>query len=137
MNKHVLKSRERAFFGKEEKLKSKKLIDLLFKEGKSIKKNSLKCLYLSPDETLSSPIQVMVSVPKKQFKKAVDRNLIKRRIREAYRLNKNTLVQLCREENKQLILAFLFQNTAIAEYNTIETDIKKILAELIDKLSKN
>ena len=135
MDKIISKSKERFFFTKTEKLRSKKLIDLLFKEGKAIKKKSVKCLYLIPTEKIDSPLQVMISVPKRLFKRATDRNLIKRRIREAYRLNKNSLVQFCREENRQLILAILYQNTAIAEYKTLEIEIKKIIAELADKVA--
>lgn len=135
MDEIISKSNERYFFAKTEKLRSKKLIDLLFKEGKAIRKKSVKCLYLTPPGKIDSPLQVMISVPKRLFKRATDRNLIKRRIREAYRLNKNSLVQLCREENKALILALLYQNTAVAEYKRIEIDIKKIFAELIDKVA--
>jgi len=135
MDKIIPKSKERYLFTKTEKLRSKKLIDLLFKEGKTIRKKSVKCLYLFPAEKIDSQLQILISVPKRLFKRATDRNLIKRRIREAYRLNKNSLVQMCREENKQLILAFLYQNTAVAEYKVIEIDIKKIFAELTDKVA--
>ena len=79
----------------------------------------------------------MFSVPKRLFKRATDRNLIKRRIREIYRLNKNPLIQLCKEENRQLILAFLFQDNTLAEYNTLEIEIIKILSELTENVVKN
>jgi len=137
MDKIISKSKERSFFGKTEKLKSKKFIDLLFREGKAIRENLVNCLYLTPDEANDNPVQIMISVPKRLFKKATDRNLIKRRIREAYRLNKNSLIQLCREENKHLILAFLYKNNAIKDYKSIETDIQKIITELTKKLSEN
>ncbi len=136
MKQEISKSKERSFFSKAEKLKSKKLIDILFKEGKVIRKNLMNCLYLNPDEVIDSPVQVMISVPKKLFKKATDRNLIKRRIREAYRLNKKSLIHLCRNENKPLILAFLFKNSAIKDYSSIETDIQNIIADLTNKVSK-
>ena len=81
-------------FGKLEKLKSKKQIDLLFKEGRSVVAFPLRVKYqfLSVAEA-RAPVQAGVSVSKKSFRHAVDRNRIKRLIREAYRLQKGTLLQ--------------------------------------------
>lgn len=135
MDKIISKNKEPAFFGKQEKLKSRKLIDLIFKEGKAIRKRTVNCLYICPSGTIDPPVQVMIAVPKRLLRKATDRNLIKRRIREAYRLNKNSLIELCRKDNKQLILAFLYQKNTIAEYKTIETETRKILTELTDKMA--
>lgn len=136
MDKTISGNGENFRFGKAEKLLSKKLIDLLFREGKSIKINCVRCLYLLTDEQLSSPVQVMISVPKRLFKKAVDRNLIKRRIREAYRLNKNSLLSLTNKKNSQLILAFLFIHTEAEEYHLIEDAIQKIISELKQIMAK-
>ncbi|WP_324720183.1 ribonuclease P protein component [Salinimicrobium sp. HB62] len=75
-------------FGKKEKLKSKVMIDRLFAEGNSVKKYPLRLVYLplkDPSEKLN---KVAVSVPKRNFKRAVDRIKIKRLMREAYRKNK-------------------------------------------------
>ncbi len=124
---------EKSRFRKTERLRSKKQIDLLFREGKSIRENCVRCLYLVPDEPLPSPVQVMISVPKKLFKKAVDRNLIKRRIRESYRLNKDSLLRLSSGKNKHLILAFLFVHSEMEDYHSIEQAIQKIISKLIHK----
>ena len=74
--------------GKKERLKSRKLIERLYKEGKSVKAFPLRMVYLHIDHTSSFPAQVGVSVAKRNFKLAVDRNRIKRLMRESYRLQK-------------------------------------------------
>ena len=79
-------------YPKSEKLKSKNTIDLLFSEGKSVSKYPLRLVYLKGTFEEESPIKISVSVSKKYFKKAVDRNYFKRVLRETYRLNKNILV---------------------------------------------
>ncbi|TCO25187.1 ribonuclease P protein component [Pedobacter psychrotolerans] len=75
-------------FRKEERLCSRKHLDLLFKNGSSFLLYPFRISYLFIDEPTSVPAQVVINVPKKRYKRAVDRNLLKRRIREAYRLNK-------------------------------------------------
>ena len=74
--------------GKEERLKSKKLIERLYKEGNSLKAFPLRMMYLQTEINSDFPVQVGVSVPKRNFKLAVDRNRIKRLMRESYRLQK-------------------------------------------------
>ncbi len=79
-------------FPKKEKLKSEKIIQRLFTEGKHLFKYPIKLVYLSPsDVSMPAQIQIAVSVPKKRFKKAVDRNTLKRRMREGVRAHKHYL----------------------------------------------
>lgn len=78
----------RMTFGKEERLKSKKLIEKLYTDGTSIKAFPLRMVYLQTEHTSTFPCQVAVSVPKRNFKLAVERNRIKRVLRETYRLQK-------------------------------------------------
>jgi ribonuclease P protein component len=80
-------------YPKEEKLKSKKQIDLLFTEGKSLSKFPLRLMYVACDFEDEVPLKMGVSVSKKHFKKAVDRNYFKRVLRETFRLNKQKLTQ--------------------------------------------
>ena len=79
-------------YPKSEKLKSKKTIDLLFSKGKSVSKFPLRLVYVSLEEAIDSEVTVGVSVSKKYFKHAVDRNYYKRVLRETYRLNKHALL---------------------------------------------
>ena len=77
--------------GKKERLKSRKLIGRLFEEGTSIKNFPFRLVYLSTEITSVFSVKASFSVPKRNFKKAVDRNRIKRLIREAYRLEKKNV----------------------------------------------
>jgi len=79
-------------FNKEERLCSRKLLDLLFKDGSSFLLYPFRVSYMVVDVPHSFPAQVVINVSKKRFKKATDRNLIKRRSREAYRLLKGGLL---------------------------------------------
>lgn len=79
-------------FPKKEKLTSKIIIDRLFKEGESRFKYPFRILFLSADSYTQDFPQILISVSKRNFKRAVDRNRIKRLIREAYRLQKNDLL---------------------------------------------
>lgn len=76
-----------------EKLKSKKIIDLLFTEGKSVSKYPLRLVYVAHDFEENVPLKMGVSVSKKYFKNAVDRNYFKRVLRECYRLNKQLITE--------------------------------------------
>ena len=90
-------------YPKSEKLKSKTTIDLLFSEGKSVSKYPLRLVYAAIDLEKGEQIKMGVSVSKKYFKKAVDRNYFKRVLRETYRLNKNLLL-----ENSEKKYGFMF-----------------------------
>ena len=74
--------------GKQERLKSKKLIEKLYQEGSSVKAFPLRMMFIQTTHTSDFPAQVGVSVPKRNFKLAVNRNRLKRLMRETYRLQK-------------------------------------------------
>ena len=80
-------------YPKHEKLKSKKQIDLLFSDGKSVSKYPLRLVFAPVKLENDEQIKLGVSVSKKYFKKAVDRNYYKRLLRECYRLNKKILLE--------------------------------------------
>ena len=119
-------------FKKDERLCSKKVIEKLFLEGKSIFVFPIKIIYLETKLPTNSPAQTAFSVGKRNFKRAVQRNLIKRRMREIYRLNKSKLYDVMGD--KQLAVFFIYTGKTILEYNQIESAIikgmKKLLAEL-------
>jgi ribonuclease P protein component len=91
-------------FNKEERLCSRKLIDLLFKDGSSFLLYPFRISYLLIDSSQSFPAKVVINVSKKRFKRAVDRNLIKRRLREAYRLQKHSQLYLPLSDSPNLLL---------------------------------
>ena len=76
-------------FKKEERLCNVKLIEKLFTDGSSFLVYPFRIIWLSEVANSVHPVQVLISVPKKRFKRAVDRNLLKRRIRELYRIHKS------------------------------------------------
>ena len=100
-------------YSKAEKLKSKTTIDLLFSKGKSVSKYPLRLVYIEGDFGEGIPIKMGVSVSKKHFKKAVDRNYFKRVLRETYRLNKHLLLDnLSMPSTNSLIILKIRQDSS-------------------------
>ena len=107
-------------FSKHERLKSTKLIKELFEKGSSFYLFPFKVIVMqNPDDQIRSH-QVLISASKKNFKRAVDRNLIKRRIRESYRLNKNLLPQ-----SPRLIIAYIYNAKEILTFAQIQERLVK------------
>ncbi|EAZ96773.1 RNase P protein, subunit A [Flavobacteria bacterium BAL38] len=104
-------------YPKKEKLKSKTTIDLLFSEGNSVSKFPLRLVYVENKEPNAEPIKMGVSVSKKYFKKAVDRNYFKRVLRETYRLNKHILID---NLEKSYAFMFFYQTKERLSYPEIE-----------------
>lgn len=102
-------------YPKNEKLKSRKTIDSLFTEGKSVSKFPLRLVYI-PIEESDEKIKFGVSVSKKHFKKAVDRNYFKRVLRECYRLNKNLILD---KINQPFAVMFFYQTKDRLSYQEI------------------
>ncbi|OFZ01955.1 MAG: ribonuclease P protein component [Bacteroidetes bacterium RIFCSPLOWO2_12_FULL_31_6] len=114
-------------FPKIEKLKSTKDIDGLFNGGKSIHETPIRAIYKKKEDSSKVSLSVGVSVPKKLIKLAVDRNLLKRRMREAYRLNNQQLKQTLLTSETQLNVMFVYGSKQILSYIEIEDKIKVIL----------
>lgn len=110
-------------YPKAEKLKSKTIIDLLFTEGKSVGKYPLRLVYVACDFEEDVPLKMGVSVSKKYFKKAVDRNYFKRVLRECYRLNKAQLVTVL---DKKYCFMFFYQTNEKLPYSEIEQKTKQL-----------
>ena len=111
--------KEKHTFGKDEKLKSKKIIDQLFKEGKSVSKNGFTLVYLVKPLTTFYPAQASFSVPKRNFKHAVDRNRVKRLMREAYRLNKTAFYEKLVECKQQMAIMFVYKGKQLPDIETV------------------
>ncbi|MDB5152798.1 MAG: ribonuclease protein component [Mucilaginibacter sp.] len=124
-------------FTKEERLCNKKLIDQLFHNGSSFLCYPFKVSWLIASDPQLFPAQVLFSVPKKRYKNAVDRNLIKRRIREAYRLHKQQyLYSLLSDTGKNIVFSIGFIGKEIAPYDFIEKKILKLLNQLSEQIDK-
>lgn len=119
-------------FSRKEKLKSKKQIALLFKEGKSVSAYPVKLIYLKQDKTLADPkIKVAVTVPKRSFNRAVDRNRIKRLLREAYRLNKGAVFN---NIEGNFALLFLYLGKEIPQYQHLEKAMLLTLEKFVKQI---
>lgn len=119
---------------KEERLSWKRYIDLLFAEGQSFVAFPLRVVYLPVEEENLAPVSIMVSVPKKKFRRAVKRNLIKRQVREAYRVRKYDLIDPLVEKNKRMLVAFLYLDKEIHPFSDMEKAMTKALNVLRDKV---
>ena len=109
-------------YPKNEKLKSKITIDLLFSKGKSVSKYPLRLVYVESDygipEDSTQKLKMGVSVSKKNFKHAVDRNYFKRVLRETYRLNKHLLID---NLDRPYAMMFFYQTKDRLTYEEINT----------------
>lgn len=120
---------------KKERIYLKDDIQSLFKKGDWLHQHPIRMVYLQFEEAnQDSIIKMGVSVPKKRFKKAVDRNKIKRLIKESYRVNKNEIWESVTSKNKSCLLMFVFSGNEVLPYTTIEKKIILLLQELEAKL---
>ena len=120
---------QRFTFKKEEKLKSRKLIELLFKQGNSFSIFPLRVLYLFSEENIA-PLQAGFAVSTKHFKTAVNRNRIKRLMREAYRLQKNNLTANLQENKKCMAVFFIYTSNKILLYKEVAEKVESALKKL-------
>jgi len=117
-------------FKKEEKLCSRKLIEDLFLHGKSIYFQNFKIIYRIIDSNDAPVVKVLISIPKKYTKLAINRNSMKRLIRESYRVNKEPLIDKIIELKKECNLAFIYNGKYIVDYSTTSIAIKTLLNRL-------
>ncbi len=124
-------------YPKTEKLKSKTTIDLLFSKGKSVSKYPLRLVFVESDygipEDSDQKLKMGVSVSKKYFKHAVDRNYFKRVLRETYRLNKHILVD---NLDKKYAFMFFYQTKERLSYQEIHTKTIQLFEKFVQQLKK-
>tara|TARA_B110000238_G_scaffold77250_1_gene85149 strand:+ start:346 stop:783 length:438 start_codon:yes stop_codon:yes gene_type:complete len=110
--------------GKLERLKSRKLIEKLYQDGSSVKSFPLRMVYLQTKHTSDFPAQIGVSVSKRNFKSAVDRNRIKRLLRESYRLQKEIVYD-------HLEIPYVFMISYIAKEEVKHEEIYAKMTKLL------
>ncbi|MCW3462112.1 ribonuclease P protein component [Chitinophaga nivalis] len=119
-------------FKKEERLKSRKLIETLFREGKAFSVFPYRIVYM-PVNSLpvnKYPVQVGFSATARRFPHAADRNRIKRLGREAWRLQKQELYDQLRAQSRQLAVFLIYTDKKIADFSTLHDKISVILKKL-------
>jgi ribonuclease P protein component len=121
----------RATFDKSERLCSVKSISELFETGKVFYTSLFKVVWDFSPLPLPYPAQVTFSVSKRGFKLAVTRNLIKRRIREAYRKNKGLLYDSLTAENRQIIFVVILRGSSVPDYVRTEKSVIEMMNKLI------
>jgi len=119
--------------GKSERLKSRKQIEELFSEGKNFPLSPFRVYYQVVPFVAHyrSNLQFGAGVSGKNFKRAVDRNRIKRLTREAYRVQKNQLQELLRQQKLQLNIFFIYTGKELPGFNIVKEKVSVILARLI------
>lgn len=125
---------QRFTFSKEERLCSENIIDSLFSKGESFVHYPFRIVYIVNPEGQDELATMMASVSKKRFKRANKRNLLKRRIREAYRLNKQSLYDVLTRNESRIALAFLYLPKDIKSSEEIHRKMEETLTLLIGKL---
>lgn len=112
------------------------MVERLFAGGsKSFPAYPLRVVYMWIDSAEGeADASILISVPKKRFKRAVKRNLVKRQVREAYRKNKYLLLDALAAKNKRLVIAFIWLDNSIHSSAEVEEKVKRLLLHITEKM---
>ena len=121
-------------FPKNQKLCNEKAIERLFENGKSLIEKPFRIIYNIDNNNEDVFLKALIVVAKKRVRLASDRNVIKRRVKEAYRLQKSELEKYLKSNNHHLNLAIIYQKHEILDYKLIEVKIKLLLSRLKEEL---
>lgn len=121
-------------FTKSERLSRKSVIERLYAEGRSVAAFPLRAVYLPIEPEEGEPeVSILIAVSKKRFRHAVDRNLIKRRLREAYRLNKHSFVEQLQQKGCRMAVSILYLDKQHHSYSHLQAKLGKLLQMIISK----
>jgi len=123
-------------FPKKEHLCGEIRVNHLFINGKAFIVYPLRVVYLVGENKEAIPVKVLVSVPKKRFKRAVKRNRLKRLMRESYRLNRSPLIEKCIEKNINIQIAFNYLSDDEMDFNMIQSKMIVALQKIAGNLDK-
>lgn len=118
-------------FKKGERLTNKKVFELLFNSGESFSLLPFRLVWVNTKSGSSFPVQLGISVPKRSFAKAVDRNKLKRRIREAYRKNKSLIYEVVKQKDRTIALMIIYTAKDMLSYQEIEKKMVVSLQKMI------
>lgn len=121
-------------YAKTEKLKSRKALNALFTGGKSFAVFPVKVFWMPAEHSSDRPIQAGVGVSARHFKKAVDRNRIKRLLRECYRLNKQNLLAALQDREKKVVAFFLYVGKELPDHTILNEKMQQALTKLEEQI---
>ena len=121
-------------FPKKQKLCNETAIKEMFSNGNSFVIHTIRLVWKEQVNSDDVAIKSIIVVPKKQLKLAADRNIVRRRMKEAYRLNKSTIENSLKNKGKQFNIAIVYQNDKRLSYKVIEEKIKLILGRLREEI---
>lgn len=122
-------------FKKSERLCSRILMDRLFQDdNRSVSAYPIRAVFLPVEPTAQQGVSVLISVPKKRFHDAVDRNRVKRQLREAYRRHKHAITSRMAERGEGLLIAFVYVSPQIESTDYIEKRMVRLLDKICEAL---
>ena len=124
----------RATFRKAERLTGRKAIGELLDHGTTLSQAPLRMTWLTREAAGRVPARIAIAVPKKNFARAVDRNRIRRQLREVYRKNKQRLHALLSQQGLQAMILLVYSGKHLPEYGELETPFNRILTQLEKRL---
>jgi len=122
-------------FKKEERLTGHAALEHVYTKGKHVHTNSIKIIFVEVPQSEQPACRVVFSVPKRSFKKAVDRNLVKRRMREVYRHHKHLLYKHLAEKQKHIHIYLIYTSRQIMPFDELQENLVQALQILLSRVN--